>query len=66
MPIVKETTMTKKPKATIAELEAILEDDSGSIEIEIQPDGSIKAVEGKPNHAKPKTLTFRQALGGTY
>ena len=53
-----------KPKPTIAELETILADDPGSIEI--QPDGSVKTVEGNPKHAKPKILTLRQALGDTY
>ncbi len=56
--------MPEKPKPTIAELEAILADDPGSIEI--QPDGSVKVVEGEPNHAKPKIYTLRQALGDSY
>ncbi len=51
-------------KPTIAELEAILADDPGSIEI--LPDGSVRTVDGEPNHAKPTVLTLRQALGGSY
>lgn len=56
--------MDKRPKPTIAELEAILDDDPGSIEI--QPDGSVKTVSGKPEHARPKILTLRKALGDSY
>lgn len=56
--------MNMKPKPTIAELETILDDDPGSIEI--QPDGSIKTVDGEPSHAKPKIYTLRQALGDSY
>jgi len=51
-------------KPTIAELEAILDEEPESIEI--QPDGSVKTVKGEPHHAKPKILTLRQVLGGTY
>lgn len=56
--------MTETPKPTIAELQAILADDPGSIEI--QPDGSIKVVDGDPNHAKPEIYTLRRALGDSY
>ena len=58
--------MPKKPKPTIAELEAILADSDALGSIEIQPDGSIKVVKGDPKHAKPKILTLRQALGDAY
>lgn len=51
-------------KPAIEELEAILAGAPGSIEI--QPDGSVKTVDGEPIHAKPEILTLRQALGGTY
>ena len=53
-------------KPTIAELEAILAEDSDDLSIEIQPDGSIRAVYGEPNNAKPEILTFEQALGSHY
>ena len=52
------------PKPSIAELEQILAAAPGSMEI--QPDGSVISVEGKPVHAKPKILTLREALGDTY
>lgn len=51
-------------KPTIEELEAILAEKPGLIEI--LPDGSVKTVDGEPVHAKPKVLTLRQALGDTY
>ena len=51
-------------KVTIEELEAILDDAPGSIEL--QQDGSIKAIDRKPRHAKPRILTLKQALGGSY
>lgn len=51
-------------KPTIEELETILADNPGSIQIE--PDGSVTVVAGKPEHAKPKILTLRQALGDSY
>ena len=54
--------MAEKP--TIEELEAILDGAPGSIEL--QQDGSIRVVDGKPRHAKPRILTLKQALGGSY
>ena len=56
--------MKKKP--TIAELEAMLARDDGELSIEIQPDGSIRAVEGEPNHATPKIHTLEEVLGDHY
>ena len=56
--------MRKKP--TIAELEAMLARDDDELSIEIQPDGSIRAVEGEPHHATPKIHTFEEVLGGDY
>ncbi len=51
-------------RPTTAELEAALDEDD--LAIEIQPDGSIMTVKGKPQHAKPRILTLQQALDGTY
>lgn len=56
----------EKPKPTISELQAILdnEKDSGII---INPDGSINAGKrglGRPK--KVKVLTMKEALGGEY
>ena len=48
--------MTERPKPTIAELERILEEAPGSIEI--QPDGSIITVDGEPQHAKPEIVSL--------
>lgn len=55
-----------KPKPTIAELEAMLDEDNpdnADLNIEIQPDGSIRAVHGEPNHATPEVHTFEEVLG---
>ena len=52
--------MDRKP--TIAELEEMLASPDDKYSIEIQPDGSIRAVEGEPHHAEPKILTFEEAL----
>lgn len=54
-----------REKPTIAELEAMLERED-DLSIEIQPDGSIRAVEGKPHHAVPKIVTIQEALGSEY
>lgn len=55
--------MKKRP--TVSQLEAILQSE-GQYAIEIQSDGSIKAVKGKPRHKKFKLATFQEALGGDY
>ena len=57
---------TVKKKPTIAELEAMLSREDGELSIEIQPDGSVRAVEGKPHHAVPKVVTMGEALGSDY
>ena len=49
-------------RPTVTQLEAILESNDGA-SIEVQPDGSIKAVRGQPNHAKPKVHTIEEVLG---
>lgn len=54
-----------REKPTIAELEAILESED-ELNIEIQPDGSIRAVCGEPNHAQPKVLTMHEVLESSY
>ncbi len=56
----------EKPKPTVAELQAILdnEEESGIV---INPDGSInsgKRKRGRPR--KVKVLTMKEALGGEY
>lgn len=56
--------MTKR-RMTVEELEALLNSPDPE-SIEILPDGSIRAVKGKPNHARPKVLTMEQTLGGDY
>ena len=55
-----------KKKPTIAELEAMLSREDDNLSIEIQPDGSIRAVEGEPHHAVPKIVTMEEALGSDY
>lgn len=62
--ITRQVLAGKRP--TISELEQILTEDSDELSIEIQPDGSIRAVEGKPNHATPKIYTLGEVLGGDY
>lgn len=57
-------TKMVKHEISVTELEDILDSEPGSIEI--QPDGSIKVVDGEPHHAKPRILTLKQVLGGTY
>ena len=47
-------------KPTIAELEEILEQAPGSIEI--QPDGSVKTVDGEPQHANPEVVPLAEVL----
>lgn len=56
-----------KERPTIAELEAILRSDERP-SIEIQPDGSIIAVDGEPNNTPPKILSLSKILraGGNY
>lgn len=55
-----------KPKPTIAELEAILNDPEER-DIEIQPDGSIIAVpKGTANNATPKIITSKYANAEFY
>ena len=56
----------KHKKPTIAELEAMLAVPDNELSIEIQPDGSIRAVYGEPNNATSKILTFEEALGSEY
>ena len=53
--------MGKQPKPTIAELETILADDPGAIQIE--PNGSVTWVAGEPKHAQPKVFTLCEAMG---
>ena len=54
--------MSDKTRPTIEEIEAILEEDAGLIEI--QPDGSIDVRQAK--HAKPKIRTLGEVLGDSY
>ena len=57
--------MSREQTISVLELESILNsDDPGAVEI--QPDGSVKVVDGDPEHSTPKILTLRQALDGTY
>jgi phage I-like protein len=51
-------------KPTIAELTEILDSEEGWNEIEILPNGEIRAKGGSPTDVKP--LTMREDLGGEY
>jgi len=56
----------ERPRPTIAELEAIL-DDPEEMDIEIQPDGSIRAVpKGTKQDAKPRIITSKYAAAEFY
>jgi len=58
--------MSEQTKPTIAELEAILSDPS-EMEIEILPDGSIRAVpKGEANNAEVKVITSKYAAQEFY
>lgn len=55
-----------RPKPTIAELEAILNDPEEK-EIEILPDGSIHAVpKGTKHDAEPRIITSKYAVAEFY
>lgn len=61
--------ITEKPHPTvsIAELEAILRGDCGPQEIEIMPNGEIRAVPfGTKQDAKPEVLTMKYAMAEYY
>ena len=53
----------KKQKPNIEELERILNSEE-DVEIEILPNGEVRALGGSPKKVKP--LTMRENLGGEY
>lgn len=65
-PVLKNMDSNERPRPTIEELEAILA--SGEkLDIEIMPDGSIRAVpEGTAQNAKPRVITHKYAVAEYY
>jgi len=57
--------MNKSKRLTIDEIEALLNSDD-EIELDILPNGEVRASKSKENIGPLKVLTMREKLGGEY